>query len=140
MDVKGNKLMEGKSTGVIKHDLPERNSGSGSSETTDYWKICQTKTFLHMPLFLFSLPTCLLLPSLRDRMAGMEDLGLIGLLPCTLNVPQDADHPIHHPQISTVSMPTCMSSSQSDRSNRRSQSTKIWTVSGIYIKEEEIEL
>ena len=87
MDVKRNKLMESKSTGVIKHDLPERNSGSGSSETTDYWKICQTKTFLYMSLFLSSLPTCLLLPSLRDRMVGMEDLGLIGLLPSTLNVP-----------------------------------------------------
>lgn len=36
MDVKRNKLMESESTGVIKHNLPERNSGSGSSETTDY--------------------------------------------------------------------------------------------------------
>lgn len=87
MDVKRNKLMEGKSTGVIKYDLPERNSGSGSSETTDYWKICQAKTFLYMPLFLSSLPTRLLQPSFRDRTVGVEDFGLIGLLPSTLNVP-----------------------------------------------------
>lgn len=79
--------MEGKSTGVIKHDLPERNSGSGSPETTDYWKIYQTKTFLYMPLFLSSSPTCLQLPSLSDRMVGMEDLGLVGLLRSTHNIP-----------------------------------------------------
>lgn len=71
--------MDGKSTGVIKHDLPEINSVSGSSETTDYWKICQTKTFLYMTLFLSSLPTCLILPSLRNRMVGIEYLGLIDL-------------------------------------------------------------
>jgi len=45
---KKEKLMEGKLTGVVKHDLPERNSGSGSSETTDYWRIFQTKMFLYM--------------------------------------------------------------------------------------------
>lgn len=100
MDVKRNKLREGKSSGVIKHDLPERNSGSGSSETTDYWKICQTKKFLHMPLFLSSLLTCLLLPSLRDRMVGLEELGLIGLLPLhsmSHVMGMDVSHLIHQP-------------------------------------------
>lgn len=56
MDVKRKKLMKGKSTGAIKNNFPERKSGSGSSETTDYRKICQAKTFLYMPLFLSSLP------------------------------------------------------------------------------------
>lgn len=71
-DVKRNKLMEGKSSGVIKHDKPGRNFGSGSSEAIDYVKICQTKAFLYIPFFRFSLALCVLLPILRDIMGDVE--------------------------------------------------------------------
>lgn len=64
--------MEGKSTGVVKRDKPERNSGSGSSEAIDYGKICQTKAFLYTPFFHFSLALCVLLPILRDSMGDVE--------------------------------------------------------------------
>lgn len=76
-DVKRNKIMEGESTCVIKHDRPEKKINcSGSSETTDYGKTCQTSALLYMPFFSFLFVTVLLL-SLRGNTVDVEELSLM---------------------------------------------------------------
>lgn len=93
--------MESKSTAVTKHDLPERNLDQEVLKPLITGKFARPRHFCTC-LFLSSLPTRLLLPSLREKMGGVEDLGLICLLPSTVNVPWDECHLIHQTQISSA--------------------------------------
>lgn len=81
-DVKRNKLMEGKSTGVIKHDKPGRNFGSGSSEAIDYGKNLPDQGISVHTFFSFLfISVCVTAHS--QRQYG-RCRGLLGLFPSTL--------------------------------------------------------